>query len=93
MKLESYEIAEALKSRQIEVAVRLLLDHFCLPQPDALPDTSLISSDGVPRVLVWAGDEFFEWAANTGFDKGVHSYPLYGYASKPGIIDKVIIWS
>ena len=52
MKLQSYEIADALESRRIEAAVRLLLDHFFLSQPDALPDITFMPKVESPRVLI-----------------------------------------
>jgi hypothetical protein len=91
MKLQSYVIADALQNRQIETAVRILLDHFGLPQPDVLPKITIIPEQNITRLLVWAGDDFFEWASVTGFDKGSHSYPLDADGSSIKI-DNIIAW-
>jgi hypothetical protein len=91
MKLESYAISDALLAGQTETAIRILLDHFGLPQPDVLPKITIIPKQNIPRLLVWAGDDFFEWASVTGFDKGSHSYPLD--ADRTSItIDNIVIW-
>jgi hypothetical protein len=91
MKLESYAIAQALENRQIDAAVRLLLDHFGLFQPDVLPKHTVIPARDELRLLAWAGDYFYEWSSAYGFERGCHNYPL-DPDHHTHRIDSIILW-
>lgn len=96
MKLESYAMREALAAGDTAAAVRLLATYYALSEPCDIPVTviaknTLTYADGSTRLLFWCGDYFYEWSADTGFDSGIHNYPLEPDV-QPNIVDKIILW-
>lgn len=92
MKLESYEISQALAAGDTEEAIKLLADYFRLPRPHDVPFTKLLSNFEV-RLLFWAGDHFYEWSSESGFDRGTH--PMSGrlpHTPSDGI-ESIILWN
>lgn len=95
MKLESYAIRAALDAGDTASAVRLLATYYGFPHPADIPVTT-IGKNMPPfstaiRLLFWAGDDFYEWSSDAGFDCDTHPYPL-GTGEPSMRIEKIILW-
>lgn len=80
MKLESFEIREAIATGDLYGAVRILLRYFRLPHIEDLPKIRNYTGRGNETELcVWVNDDWYAWHSTSGFTAGSHNYPLYDY--------------
>jgi len=93
MKLESYVIMEALATGDTATAIRALADHYGLLYSANVPVTVIPKNStvyNITRLLLWCGDDFYEWCCSTGFDRGTHPYSLG--KDHTDQIDNIILW-
>ena len=76
MKLESYKIKELITAGNNAAAARLLLDVFRVPSHIEISSILTIAGDS-NKMLIWIGDDYYEWSDGVGFDHGTHLYPAY----------------
>lgn len=80
MKLESFEIREAIATGDLYGAVRILLRYFHLPNIEDLPKIRNYTDHGQETELcIWVNDDWYSWHSSSGFTTGSHNYPLYDY--------------
>jgi len=80
MKLESFEIREAIDRGDLYGAVHILLRYYQLPHINPLPKIRNYTGRGQESELcVWVNDNWYSWHSTSGFATGVHNYPLYDY--------------
>lgn len=80
MKLESFEIREAIATGDLYEAVRILLRYFRLPHIEDLPKIRNYTGRGNETELcIWINDDWYAWHSTSGFTAGSHNYPLYDY--------------
>jgi len=80
MKLESFEIREAITTGDLYGAARILLRHFQLPHIETLPNIrKYMCRDQTTELNIWINDDWFAWHSSSGFTTGSPDYHLYDY--------------
>lgn len=87
MKLESYEVLEALRSRDLDRAIRLLLKQYSLESRESeilthQKITGLNFAAGCGVVIYFKGPSFVAWSDDNGFEMEQHN-PKLGLSVAP----------
>jgi len=67
MKLESYVIAQTLRSGKVDRAIDLVLKHFNLSRPPCKPRLRLTSPDEPLGIAMWNHTHYYSWTDDVGF--------------------------